>query len=110
VSSSGTGKHSLLKIKPKTKLPKAWQTYQSLYYKDKLKALVDDAYEAYLKTVPDGTKPKIRFVIMNEVVQAEWAKETEEVKKEVEEHRLKVKEEPVDDDQGSEARNKGFQE
>ena len=47
---------------------------------------------------------------MNEVVQKVWAEETEEVKQKVEEHRRKVKEEPDDDNQDREARNKNYQE
>jgi hypothetical protein len=53
---------------------------------------------------------KSRFSIMNEVVQKAWAEETEEVKQKVEEHRRKVKEEPDDDNQDREARNKNYQE
>jgi hypothetical protein len=109
-SSSGTGKRGLLKIKSKTRLPKEWQAYQTLYYKTKLKPLVDVAWAAYLATVPADTKPaKTRFAIMNEVVQKTFAEETEEVKKEVEEYRRKLKEEPVEDNQDKEVRNSNYQ-
>jgi molecular chaperone DnaK (HSP70) len=74
--------------------------------------MVDAAYEIHLKTVPEGAKPtRTRFSIMNEVVQKAWAEETEEVKQSVEEHRRKMKEEPVDDQQTDlDKRNKKYQE
>jgi hypothetical protein len=109
-SSSGTGKRGLLKIKLKTRLPKEWQAYQMLYYKTKLKPLVDVTWAAYLATVPADTKPaKTRFAIMNEVVQKMFAKETEEVKKEVKEYCQKLKEEPVEDNQDKEVHNSNYQ-
>jgi hypothetical protein len=109
-SSSGTGKCSLLKIKLKTRLPKEWQAYQMLYYKTKLKPLVDVVWAAYLATVPADMKPaKMRFAIMNEVVQKMFAEETEEVKKEIEEYCRKLKEEPIEDNQDKEVRNSNYQ-
>jgi hypothetical protein len=81
-----------------------------LYYKTKLKPLVDAAHDAYLATIPAGAKPaKSRFATMNEVVKKAYTEETEEVKREVEEYRRKSKEEPVDN-QDKEARNSNYQE
>ena len=88
-----------------------WQAYQTLYYKEKLKPLVDAAYQTHLKSVPEDTKPKSRFSIMNEIVQKAWAEETEEVKAIVEEYRQKSRDEQPGDTQGqdTEARNKNYQ-
>jgi hypothetical protein len=72
--------------------------------------LVDAAHDAYLATIPEGTKPaKTRFVTMNEVVRKAFAEESEEVKREVEEYRRKLREEPVED-QDKETRNSNYQE
>jgi hypothetical protein len=110
-SSSGSGKRGLLKINVKSKVPRAWQAYQSLYYQSKLKPIVNAAYEAYLATIPPNTKPKTRFVIMNQVVQQSFAEETEEVKAEVEEYRRKLKDGPEVgiDNQDRDERNHNYQ-
>lgn len=92
-SSSGTGKRGVLKLQTKTKLLQPWQAYQSLFYRSKLKPIIDQAWEDYKSSLAVGTKPdKSRFLFMNEKVQEMFAAETEEVRELVEAHRLKLKE------------------
>lgn len=102
-ASSGTGKRGVLKLRSKTKLLQPWQAYQSLYYKTKLRPLVDAAWGTYKAGFAAGTKPeKSRFAFMNDMVQDLYEAETAEVREKVEEHRLKlkVKGDCVDDDEG----------
>lgn len=108
-SSSGSGKRSVLKLQSKTKLLQPWQAYQKLFYRSKLKPIVDMAWEEYKSGLSVGTKPdKPRFVFINEKVQELFAAETEEVRAQVEAHRIKLKEKG--EDLGSdEAQNQQFQ-
>ena len=93
----------VIPVKKTSKLPALWQAYSTLYYQSKLKPLVEKAWTSYLRgfqeesanhvedtkgEVEGGTgnqkKTKSRIEILNEVAQAEFKKETKEVKKEVE--------------------------
>ena len=109
-----TTKSAVIPVKRTTKLPAAWQAYSRLYHQSKLKALVDNAWEVYKAQVKkedndaltesagdteshDGTssrgqkKHKTRLQIQNEVVQAEYTKETPEVRAQVEQYRKNLK-------------------
>lgn len=109
-TTSGTGQRALLNLKGKCKLVQPWQAYQNLYYEDKLKPLVEDAWQAYLTSVPEGSKPeKSRFAAKNELIQDLYAKETDDVKEEVEKHRQKMKLGEVDLDKEGRSRNEAFQ-
>jgi len=112
--SNATTKSAVIPVKRTTKLPAAWQAYSTLFYQSKLKPLVDNAWEAYKAQVKkesddsptesvgdteshDGTsnggenKRKTRLLIQNEVVQAEYRKETPEVRAQVEAYRKNLK-------------------
>ena len=96
-------KDAVIPVKKTSKLPALWQAYSTLYYKSKLKPLVEKAWTSYLKGVHEESanrvedtegeveggagnqkKMKSRIEILNEVAQTEFKKETKEVKKEVE--------------------------
>jgi hypothetical protein len=79
--------------KNNTKLLPAWQAYQTLYYEEKLKPLVDEAYSRRTENLPEGTKPKGRLAIIGEIAREQLQNETPEVIAEVEEYRTKLKEE-----------------
>jgi hypothetical protein len=92
----------VIKLQNKTtKLLPAWQAYQTLYYEEKLKTLVNEAYSKHIAEVPEGTKRKARLAILGEIAREQLQNETPEVKAEVEEYRTKLKdeEEPLKKDQ-----------
>jgi hypothetical protein len=86
----------VIKLQKNTKTLPAWQAYQSLYYDRKLKTLADEAYTSYIKDIPEGTKPKGRLAILGEVAREQLQNETPEVKAEVEDYRVKLKEDVED--------------
>ena len=89
------------------KLAQPWQAYLNKFQDTKLKELIDDAWQEHLSEVPDAEKRKTKFEIRNRVAQKMYEKETDEVKKEVEEHRLKMRDSSSDVDTVD--RNKNFQ-
>jgi hypothetical protein len=96
-TTSGTGTRGILDLKGKRRLAAPWQAYQNLFYESKLKALVETAWEEYLSTRPEGSKPeKSQFTVKNELIQNLYAEESEEVKEEVERHRQKMREKKSD--------------
>jgi hypothetical protein len=91
-SSSGTGTRGVLKLGGTPKLVHPWQAYQNKFYNTKLRPKVEEAWNEYLKQVPEGQKPKkTLFEIRNQVVRELYENETDEVKQEVEEHRKQMK-------------------
>ena len=103
-------------MKKTTKLPAAWQAYSTLFYKSKLKVLVDNTWGAYKTQLKkeEGEAPtestgdievngatstkgqkkrKTCLQIQNKVVQAEYKKETPEVRKQVEDYLQSLKDE-----------------
>jgi hypothetical protein len=92
-SSSGGGTRGILKLSPPPKLVHPWQAYLNKFQTDRLKEPIDDAWEDYIKGVPDGEAPKkTQFEVRNKVAQRLYEDETPEIKQEVEEHRQKMKE------------------
>ena len=114
--STATTKDAVIPVKKTTKLPAAWQAYSTLFYQSKLKVLVDNAWAAYNAqvkqedsnnptestsdtesdvNVSDGgqKKRKTRLQVQNEVVQAEYKKETHDVKAQVESYLKSLKQE-----------------
>jgi len=93
-------KDAVIPVKKTMKVPALWQAYSTLYYQSKLKPLVESAWTSYVKGVKEESashvgdeveggagkqkKTKSRIKIQNEVVQAKFKTETEEVKAEVE--------------------------
>ncbi len=94
-----SGKGATINLKKTRRVPALWQIYQSLYYKDKLKVIIDAAWAEYLDKPENGdqsggkdaVKKRERLKIQNRVVMAEYAKETEEVKAEVTKRREELK-------------------
>ncbi len=93
-----SGKRDTINLQKAKRVPALWQIYQSLYYKDKLKVIVDAAWAEYLDKSTesqsgdkDTTKKRERLKIQNQVVMAEYAKETEEVKAKVLRRREELK-------------------
>ena len=82
---------NVIKIKTLNKLPAEWQAYQTLYYEQKLKALVDSRYKAYCNGLEPGKTPQSRISFQTEVVRAEYWKETPEVRAAVQKHRQQLK-------------------
>lgn len=106
-SSSGSGTRGILKLGPSTKSVQPWQAYLNKYHGSRLKEKVNDAWQEYLSTVPEGQRPeKTLFEIRNKLAQKLYEAEAAEVKQEVEEHRQKMKNgEDIDDTD----RNRKFQ-
>jgi ketol-acid reductoisomerase len=89
------------------KLAQPWQAYLNKYRDLKLKPMIKNAWHDYLKDIPEGEQPKkMLFEVRNKLAQKLYEEETDEVKQEVEEHRLKMRDvcTPDVDDQ-----NKAFQ-
>jgi hypothetical protein len=84
----------VIQLQKNPKLLPAWQAYQSLYYEQKLKPLVDEAYKKHTDNLPEGMKPKPRVAIIGEIAREQLQHETPEVLAEVEDYRMKVKDEP----------------
>ena len=90
----------VIPVKKTTKVLALWQAYSTLYYQSKHKPLVESAWTSYVKGFKEESvshvgdeaegsagklkKMKSRIEIQNEVVQAKFKRETEEVKAEVE--------------------------
>ena len=107
-----SSKEAVIPVKKTSKAPALWQAYSTLYYQSKLKALVDEAWFSYLKTKKESEIPldaesgsavansasrkekklKTRIQVHNEVIQAEFKKETPQVKAEVEAYVKDLKE------------------
>ena len=64
-----------------------------MYYEEKLKTLVDEAYDEHIKSLPEGTKPKRRLAILGEIARENLKNETPEVIAKVENYWSKHKEE-----------------
>ncbi|KIL55651.1 hypothetical protein M378DRAFT_90593 [Amanita muscaria Koide BX008] len=92
---------AVIPVEKPTKLLGTIQAYQKLYYEKKLKPLIDTAYkENVAKAKGTNEKPRARLVIQNEIVRAEFSKESDEVKAEIEQYRQSLRAElPVDDQQ-----------
>lgn len=91
-SSSGTGTQGVLKLSAVPKLVQSWQAYQNKYYDSTLRPKVEEAWKQYLSEIPEGQKsPKTLFEFRNQLVQKFYEDETDDVKREVEEHRLAMK-------------------
>ena len=71
----------------------AWQAYQNLYYEQKLKPLIDEAYRKHIENLPEGTKPKPRVAIIGEIAREQLHLESPEVLAKVEDYCKKVKDE-----------------
>ncbi|KIJ92075.1 hypothetical protein K443DRAFT_13876, partial [Laccaria amethystina LaAM-08-1] len=90
-TSSSTGIRGVLKLGANQKLLHGWQAYQHLYY-ESFKADIESEYESYIKECEvTKEKPKTRFEFRNEACQKRFAEETEEVKAEVEEYQVKLR-------------------
>ena len=91
------GKHGVIKLQKMTKkkLP-AWQAYQALYYEEKLKPLVEEAYSKRTENLPEGTKPKKQLAIIGEIARDQLQNETPEVISKVEEYHTNLKDEEVE--------------
>ena len=82
-----------IKLQKHSKLPAIWQTYQKLYYREKLKTVVDTAYEEFLKSNKGkeakdaSTLRRVRIRIQNKIAREKYEAESEEVKAEVEKDR-----------------------
>jgi hypothetical protein len=75
------------------KLVQPWQAYLNKFQDTKLKQDIDDAWQDYIKEVPEGENPdKTQFEVRNKVARRLYEDETLEVKQEVEEHRQKMRE------------------
>jgi hypothetical protein len=77
-------------------LPAIWQIYQSLYYREKLKAVVDAAYEEHLRSkegedLDPSSLKRDRLQIQNRVAREKYEAESEEVKAEVEKRREELR-------------------
>jgi hypothetical protein len=97
-----------LNLSSTPKPPQPWQAYLNKFQETKLKNYIDDAWQEHLNEVPAGEKPtKTLFEVRNRVAQKMYEKETPQVKQEVEEHRLKMRDSPGAMDTVS--RNKAFQ-
>lgn len=92
-SSSGSGTRGVLKLSTAPKLVHPWQAYLNKYQNTKLKQPIKDAWQEYLKGVPEGQKQeKTLFEIRNKLAQKLYNEESAEVKQEVEEHQKKMRE------------------
>jgi uncharacterized protein YijF (DUF1287 family) len=74
-----------------------WQAYQALTYERQWKEEVDKTWGDYIATWntehPDEKPGKTRLVFLMEFMKEKLALETDEMKKEVDEYRLSMKEE-----------------
>ena len=62
----------------------SWQAYQSLYYAQKLKPVVESTYQAYRKGLPKGDVGLSELAFRNKKCQELLELESDEVKAEVE--------------------------
>jgi hypothetical protein len=69
----------------------SWQAYQNKYYNSTLRPKVEEAWKQYLSELPEGQTPKTLFEFRNQLVQKFYKDETNDVKREVEEHCLAMK-------------------
>jgi hypothetical protein len=98
-----------LKLSATPKLAQPWQAYLNKFQDSKLKPNIEEAWQQYLSGVPEGEKPKItQFEIQNNIARKLYEKETPEVKQEVQEHRLKMRDAGTMDTSTID-RNKSFQ-
>ncbi|TFY53652.1 hypothetical protein EVG20_g10020 [Dentipellis fragilis] len=72
--------HRVLNLTPRKRKAAAWQVYQNLFWKPKLEAQIEPAYQVYLKTVPKGMTPEQPIAYRNRICAVLYADETEEVK------------------------------
>lgn len=72
-------------MKPPTKMLSSVQAYTRLYYKKKLKAIVDPKWEEYLARNPDKQNEGLSY--RNAAIKDIFDAETDEVKSEVEKRR-----------------------
>lgn len=79
---------------------KTMQPYQAYYtlYKEKLKPVIKERYDAALKVLPEGEKAPDRFGFGNEVVRELLRHETPAVKERVEQYRLNGEQSSDDSD------------
>jgi hypothetical protein len=93
-SALSKSKQNVIPVKKSGKRPAAWQAYQKIYW-EKLKPLVDEAFNAHIGALSEGEKAKPKIQIQSEVVRGEYEKEADdvEVKAEVEKYMLECKEE-----------------
>ena len=106
----GNQSQSILNLKSKPKVLQGWQAYQALTYQREWKPDGDKAWEEY-KTQwgskhPDEKLEKTRFQIMIDFMKEKFAQAMPEILKQVEDYRMKVKEEsPVPSGDSEEAKN-----
>lgn len=80
----------------------------NLYLDTKLRPLINKGWEEYEVTNPEkATRPKSRFVFGNDLVKRLYSEEPDEVKREVERHRLKMRD--GDDHTDDNAKNITYQ-
>ena len=107
-SSSSTGTQGVLKLSAVPKLVQSWQAYQNKYYDSTLRLKVEEAWKQYLSEIPKGQKsPKTLFEFRNQLVQKFDEDEMDDVKREVEEHRLAMKADKMASDAND--KNEGMQ-
>ena len=92
---------------PSAKSVQPWQAYLNKYQGSRLKEKINNVWQEYLSTVPEGQKPeKTLFEIRNKVAQRLYEAEAAKIKQQVEEHRQKMKRGEDADDTD---RNRRFQ-
>ena len=74
----------MLNLTKPTRKKSAWQAYQTLYYADKLKPIVESAYEVYKKNLAEGEVGLNELAFWNKKCQELLELESDEVKVEVE--------------------------
>ena len=85
-----------------------WQAYLNKYQNTKLKDKIENAWQEYLSTVPEGQKlRKMLFEIRNRVAQEEYKVKEGVIKQEVEEDRQMMKHTPKTSNRRD--KNKNFQ-
>src|SRR5262245_42839065 len=104
-SASSGGRRKLLKLGGTKKKLRTTQAYQTLYYQEKIKEVVEKRWEIEYKSKP-GNESKVKcpappLHFRNQITEEMWENESAEVKAKVEEYRNKSEE--SDDELGEEA-------
>ncbi|TDL13702.1 hypothetical protein BD410DRAFT_734978 [Rickenella mellea] len=82
------GRCKILRLRGLPRIKAAYQVYSDLYYKDKLKAMVDESYAEHEEAArEEGTKPEKKIAFRNRLVMQAFEDETDQVKEEVEKAR-----------------------
>ena len=108
-STSATGTRGILKITGQSRLRQEWQIYQTMTYENKWKEVIDSEWDNYQKKWkaehPNTDLLQGCFTFMNSFLKEKYKEESEEVKKEVREHRAVMK----DDIDEKDNRNDAYQ-